>query len=346
MSLRITTNGTLHSYKSNLMRSYKKLTDANEKVLTQRNFNSYAEDPAAASQAFSLRRSLWLNESQLTNSNAVINRFNIAWDAVDDVVNDLGDKLTQVSALRGLSGSTASGRKPLGETLKSAAQAIVQTMNARYGDNFVFAGADGLNVPFSLGEDGSLLFRGVPVDAAEGTPEYDKLKAMSEESTFVDLGLGLSEDGTGKLVESSAFDSSLSGLNILGYGVDEDGDPKNVVSLAMEIGKIFSNCDADSGAFNPPEAEEDANRLTDKLQAALSNSTLKHTELDTKAAFLNTNTKRLNSMKDTLNAQISGIEDINGADAISSLAWAQYCYNAALKIGNSIVSQSLIDYMN
>ena len=39
-------------------------------------------------------------------------------------------------------------------------------MNGRYGDNFIFAGADGLKVPFTWGEDGTLCYRGVPVDAA------------------------------------------------------------------------------------------------------------------------------------------------------------------------------------
>ena len=34
------------------------------------------------------------------------------------------------------------------------------------------------------------------------------------------------------------------------------------------------------------------------------------------------------------------------AEAITQMNWSQYCYNAALRIGNQILSQSLIDYMN
>ena len=44
--------------------------------------------------------------------------------------------------------------------------------------------------------------------------------------------------------------------------------------------------------------------------------------------------------------QYSNIEDVNMADAITSFIWAEYCYNAALKVGNSILSQSLMDYLN
>ena len=33
-------------------------------------------------------------------------------------------------------------------------------------------------------------------------------------------------------------------------------------------------------------------------------------------------------------------------DSITSFIWAQYCYNAALKVGNSVLSESLMDYLN
>ncbi|MGE4275699.1 MAG: flagellin [Lawsonibacter sp.] len=346
MSLRVTTNGSLHIYKSNLMRSRNTLNSATEKVLTNRNFNSYAEDPAAASQAFQLRRSMWRTTAQITNNNSVINKFNTAWEAIDDVVNDLGDDLANVSALRGLTDSTASGRQSLGQTLLSTADAVVKTMNTTYGDNFVFAGADGLNVPFTWGDDGTLQYRGVSVDAESTADGYGSLAAMAGETTYVDIGLGLEEADDGSLIESSAFNSALSGLTYLGYGVDEDGDPKNIVSIMKQLGTILSNCDSDTGDFASTKAEEDANRLTDKLQTALSDLSVQQTKLDSQATFLNSNVTRLESTKDTLNEQLTGIEDMDSADAITSMAWAQYCYNAALQVGTSVLSQSLLDYMD
>ena len=40
------------------------------------------------------------------------------------------------------------------------------------------------------------------------------------------------------------------------------------------------------------------------------------------------------------------MEQINLADAITQLSWDKMCYNAALKIGTDLLSQSLIDYMH
>ena len=55
MVKRVTTNGMMMSYRSNLMRSYQKLGHVSEQVTTQRRFNSYAESPAKASQSSSVR---------------------------------------------------------------------------------------------------------------------------------------------------------------------------------------------------------------------------------------------------------------------------------------------------
>ena len=90
--------------------------------------------------------------------------------------------------------------------------------------------------------------------------------------------------------------------------------------------------------------------MSEALEKALENSLDElHTnfvELDTEASFVNTNQLRLESLDDSLNEQVIDIEDIDPADAITALMWAQYSYNAALRIGTNILSQSLIDYMN
>ena len=49
---------------------------------------------------------------------------------------------------------------------------------------------------------------------------------------------------------------------------------------------------------------------------------------------------------DTLQEQFLGMEDVNPAAAISDFMYARYCYDTALKVGNSILSQSLMDYMS
>lgn len=343
MGFRITTNMSMNSYRYNLASVNSKLSASRDKVLTQRNFNSYAEDPAAATQAFRLRRSLYQNGSHISSSQAVIQKFKSAWGAVGAVVTDLSDRTARAAAVLGNNGTAGESRTALGSVLTETARSVIQTMNVQYGDQFIFSGNDGLNVPFSWDGD-KLLYRGVDVNTTD-PDELAKLDAMAAEELHIDLGMGLNEDANGKIINGSAFDSALSGIKMLGYGVDADGDPKNLASIMQRLGDIFKKCDNESGAFNPPEDEAVAQRLMTKLKEAQGKVTSEYVEMDTKSTYLTTNDSRLKDMKDTITEQILDIEQVDLADAITSFSWDQYCYNAALKIGNQLLSESLIDYM-
>lgn len=442
MMIRSTTNGVLKSYRYNLQRSSYTLNKAMNTVLTGRNFDTYAADPATATRCFQMRRSFQRVNSQYSVSESVTRKYEQAWSALGSVVDDVNNQKTSSAyqdILHSINDPTASGRNSLGQSLTELAKGIVQTMNGRYGDNFIFAGADGLKVPFTWGEDGTLCYRGIPVDAAvpdiamsNGAPltlndqgQYDPagtnyllsggVKTISvddyeaavkagnaptvlrdttgagqlvdadgnistteryylvldtsetiskadyeqaekdlasldylskSEVKYADLGLGLQEDGkTGEVIGSSVFNVALQGINFLGYGVDADGDPKNIVSIISRMGQILLNCDATTGAFAEGERDE-FQRLADKFEASAALLQDKHIELDTQADFLKSNQTQLESMAYTLEQQFLGIEDVDPAEAISQLSWAKYCYNTALKVGNSILSQSLMDYIN
>ena len=66
--IRATTVGVLKGYKSNLMKSFISLNSACRDMLKPRNFQSYADDPATASQAYQIRRALQRTASQLSVS--------------------------------------------------------------------------------------------------------------------------------------------------------------------------------------------------------------------------------------------------------------------------------------
>ena len=102
--IRATTGGVLKSYRSNLMNSFISLNKACDTVLSQRVFNSYAEDPAAAAKAFKLRKSRMSVESQYDICNDAYRKYQTAWSCLDSV-----DKLIDTDngkALSTLKGTT------------------------------------------------------------------------------------------------------------------------------------------------------------------------------------------------------------------------------------------------
>lgn len=378
MIQRITTNGMMNSYKTSLMKSYNTLADASEKVTTERKFNSYAENPTKASQAFQLRRNRWNTENQIANSKQVVHKYKQAWDCLNTTYDNLGNKLARYSALRAENGADYTGRPALGEVIKGAARSVVETMNAKYGDNFVFSGADGKNVPFEMDADGNVYYRGVEVSTftdKEGKAAEDsngnKGEAIFEnmienEHTYVDLGMGMKENN-GEIIPSSAFDTALFGVDMIGYGTSKvtlkDGKtevevPKNVISIMYEMGSLYAACSPEDGTFSPDSdgwtkydnsdltPDQWAEALEIKLNDAMNDLHAKWISLDTDSTYLESNQERLTSLDDSLNEQIVDVEDIDPADAITSLMWAQYSYNAALRIGMNILSQSLLDYMS
>lgn len=387
MGFRITTNMMMNTYRFNLGNSTKRFSDSALKVQTGRKFHSAAEDPAAAAQAWRVRRAMVNNDSYLKNTKDTYSRFSMAWTAVDTARNKMSLGGIE-AAIRGETDSTASGRQPLGQEMKDLAESIIQTINgAKYGEHFVFSGADGLNAPFTWSEDmKTLYYRGVNVNAgtvgrplnsqepawanknAYGIPEptedeikntpdgeawaayykdqtdVKKLEKMSKETTYVDLGMGIKENEDGEVVKGTAFDTSLPGINILGYGMDGDGDPKNVVMIMKKLGDVLSRCDAESGAWEGGD-EATADRLLRKLQDAVSELSNQHTSIDTKSKFLKSNQTRLEDQADVLQEERYNIEQVDEADAITELMYNYTVYNAALKIGTQLLSESLIDYM-
>ena len=395
--IRSTTTGTLKTYRYNLQRSSYTMNKARETVQTQRQFNSFAEDPAAAAKAFQLRRSLQRTDSQYNVGDSVKHKYEVAWNTLESVTQDVNNRASDSAfamILQGKSDTIGSGAEALGQSMRTLATGIVQSMNCRYGENFVFAGADGLNVPFEWqgeGDDRKLCYRGIPVDTevpkielgTDGkTPliydkdgkedhnanppyyktkdgvipvadydkqkkEWDALEYMAKgERKNADLGFGMQEDEKGNVISSSVANVSLQGITFLGYGVDKDGDPKNIVSIADRLGTLLRRCDTNSGDWASPEDKEEFSRLAKKFEDAASQLTDKHTEMDTQAAFVKSNQDQLKANTDTLQEQILGIEEVDLADAITSFSWAQYCYNMSIKVGNSILSQSLMDYIN
>ena len=465
--IRATTGGVMKGYRSNLMNSFIGMNSARNTMLSQRVFNSYAEDPAAAAKAFRLRKSRLMVDSQHDICNDVLKKYDTAYACLQSIDEVLDTKDGQYGAymktLKGvtlswLNDPTGDAREQLSKVLDQTSDLITQTMNQKYGDNFMFAGADGHNVPFEVKtmEDGTkkLFYRGISVDAAvpdvmtfkdnngdtqllevnagtnlvsqgggsyikmdtsalikqsdfddiitndptaqqpnilykdaAGTPlcfnekgevvdpaaytgdiyylnmdkaqadglvmttkhsdaackDAEKLKYLANEKNYVDIGLGFKEDENGNLLDSSGFNAALPGISFLGYGVDEDGDPKNIYSIVQRLTEISDS--VPEGGKWTDDVYDEFDRLVGKLETACSSFKTEFTNLAAGTTKLDNQEQLLVDNFDNLQEQYAALEDVDMVDSITSFIWAEYCYNAALKVGNSILSESLMDYL-
>lgn len=345
--MRVTTNSTLYTYQKNLMKSTNQLYSAMSSLMSGRNFDSYCADPAAATRAFKIHSSLNATDTQYSNNTTVLGKISTAWDVADDMIDKLVSDLAQAPALLGLNDTNLSTLNTQGQIIFSGAEAMVQSLNSEYGGAFLFNGADTQNAPFAIETDTNtgeryLTYRGVRVDTAT---EADA-KAWSNEHLYVDIGIGFEVDDAGNVVDSTAFDSAICGVDFIGgYGVDDDGDPKNIVSIMLRLSEVFQDFDQETMTWGNAGSREDAERLVGKLSKAQENLTQQHTKLDTDAKYLQTNQSQLETSFDALNTELNDIEQIDQVDAILALSWAQTSYNAAIQVGANVIPQSLMDYL-
>lgn len=468
---RMTVTGSLKGYRYNLQRSTYTLNKSITTMMTGRAFNSFAEDPAMAAHSFNLRRAYLRTSSQHSLNEDTVRKFEVAYSSMDSVEKVIDTDPEAKGAayyaiIRALNDPDASGRNALGQEITAHANDMVQFMNGRYGDNFIFSGADALNVPLTwkptinpdyapdsdaakkyvakgggftnstdindvetipqpnpalannpdappyLDEKGNptdveadaaripkenpdydekvafkyltssgeptdkelnagrtLFYRGVAVSSNDPS-DLEKLDYISKgEKKYVDIGLGYDMNG-GKVESSSVYNIALQAVNFLGgYGLEErsvtlpvrtnsagesmpaqtftfDDIPKNIVSITNEIGAILQRCSPEDGSFATTEEEARFNALVDAFEESSFRVKDRYTELTTQAEFLKNNQKQLETNAATINEQIQGIDYVDPAAAISDFIFAKYCYDTALKVGNSVLNQSLMDYMN
>lgn len=374
--MRITTNAILRNYKSNLGASMSNLDIARTQVMTQRRFNSTMEDPSSALRAAVLNRKYARNEDYLNQVKDVQSYQDAQEDGAMQISN-IALTLNKQYGLEALNGTNGSRdtRLTYATAWRDAQESMVLSLNASYEGKYVFAGSDGVTPPFRLADvpkdpadpNGEkkqvLLYRNVDVTTGAlytadnqidqtanntETARKERLKNLANDTSYVDLGFGLSigenTDGTGNTIggvaieDSSAFNISLPGIKLVGYDETASGDnTKNMILLMGEISNKLAAEEFDYEGYRELLGTFDGQR----------NNVLQHvTTLGTKTEFLTTTKERLETNEINLTTQIDNVVNIDMAEAIMNFSWAQYAYNAALKVGNNILTPSFIDFMN
>jgi len=324
----------------------KNLDMMRNRVMTQRKFMSTSEDPSSALRATSLERKYAKNNDYLDTVEDIQSHQNAQEDSAMQISN-IALVLAKQYGIEGMNGTNLSKetRQTYADAWRGAQQSMLLSLNATYGDEYVFGGSDAKNVPFTLEEvngEQVLKYRGVNVSDPANA---DILEELSKDSHFIDLGFGLdvtdvtppANSGQYDIDPATAFNTSLPGINLVGYGLDADKDPKNMVLLAGKVADMLESEDFDYDRY-----KELVGKFEDGRNDLLSQVTI----LGTQTEFLTTTKERLENNKIQIAEDYDNVVNVDMAEAIMDFSWAQYVYNASLKVGNNILTPSFIDFMN
>lgn len=333
--MRVTTSMVMRNYQNHLYNAVGGLEASRQQVETQRRFSDSYLDPSAAARANVLERRYARNADYQNNVQNTMK-----WqDVQEDSVMQISNMCTTVASKYSVEAITDTageeGRDAFAQALREIQTSMVQVLNNKYGDSFVLGGNGGTEqAPFSLSEDGkTLLYRGVDVN---DPANKDVLDELSKETAFVDIGFGLSYDAAGNIEPTSAYNYALPGINVVGYGQNEEGVSKNLVLLAGQMAEVLEADEFDRDKYEMlwNQFKESSNNAKDVL-----------TNIGTKSNLLEDTLSRLETEEISIQEQYNNEVGINTAEAITNYSWASYAYNAALKIGTSIIGPSLLDFM-
>ena len=333
--MRITTNMVMRNYQNSLYDNLGGLESARKQVDTEMRISSAYEDPGAAANAAVLKSRYARNEDYLNNLKSVEKWF----DEQESAVYQVGQITTQIAdnysiaALTDTAGET--GRDTYAEQLRNLQNTMVQFLNSKFGDTFVLGGNAGTqDAPFELSDDGkTLLYRGVDVNDPANAAVLDRL---ASETSFVDIGYGMTFDAAGNIVPSTALDASLPGITEVGYGQNADGTSQNLVLLAGQMAELL-----EADTFDREEYEKLWTQFkagADELQDSL-------TKIGTKTNMVETTISKLEDEKIAIQDQFNNEIGIDPALAITNYSYAMYTYNSALKVGTGILGPSLLDFL-
>lgn len=337
--MRVTNNMMVKKYTKNLNNALSTLTELQNKVTSGRKFDKFSQDPINAMRSYNLERDYSNLSDYQNNINEASSMLASAESAVMDIHSVLQESMSAdcLQAVNGTQGYEE--RVIIANKLRNVQKSILQTLNSRHGDTYVFGVTDTSKTPFSVDSNGELMYRGVNVNS--GLTEDGKavdLDALANEKFYTDIGLGLKFNADNTVNEQSALDISVNGLSFMGYGVDENGLPNSVYSIISEIADKLSSENYSYDEVQP---------LIEKLDSQNNSIVLSQiTKLGVQTNYIDRIDQRFDNREYNLQLKIEDIEMCDKVEAITDMIMQNYAYRATLQMGSNILQASLLDYLN
>ncbi|MDD3613118.1 MAG: flagellar hook-associated protein FlgL [Eubacteriales bacterium] len=257
--MRVTNQGLLHNYLSNLNRNLTYLSKFQNQLSSGKEIHRPSDDPFGSTRVMSLRNSLAQNKQYLRNIED-----SMGWiDMTDTALGNMGDILTRIKELsiQGFSGTMAENDRHAVEVeVKQLIDQLAQIGNTKYDGKYIFAGSATTQRPFSV--NGDML-------SYNGTDRVLEREISERVSLVINIPGNWINEGrfAGELTEDLA--STLNKL-VSALATTEENDESHIEKLEEHIDNILA-LRAEMGAkYNRLEAakhknEEETLNMTELL---------------------------------------------------------------------------------
>lgn len=340
--MRVADKTTQRNYLKYLNNARTDYAETNMKLASGNRFTKLSDDVSAGTRMLNSRVELFKSEKQLSNVQAINSEFK----AVEDSMMSMNDVLNEIIGTKLVKATTETtgeaGRVTIASEIRSMKEELIQFANMKFATKYPFGGSTAKTAPFSLSDDGKLLYNGIDVDTVQqrtdGSRYYVDENGVEQDIAmdnplYLDIGLGVRVDGD-SFNSVSGFEASFSGIQVLGFGTTDDGMPNNLINILTEIEDKLVNYDID-------ELKKLQGHLTDRVDVFRTNVT----DIGAKTNFLDTMETRLTNQVDNYKFRIDELVGINDAEEATNQSMNDYILKAVIQMGSKILPVSLWDYL-
>ncbi len=154
---------------------------------------------------------------------------------------------------------------------------------------------------------------------------------------YADVGLGMSFDSDGNVIPSSVIEISFGGLDALGFGMTDDGLPKNCLSVLVEMSNQLRSTEFDL---------EDFEDIGNQLITVKDTTNFYVAKVGSRSNYIEKSINRLGDEEYNLESLKKLIVEIDTSEEIINMKQYEFAWNAILQMGNKLIPPTLMDYVN
>lgn len=192
-------------------------------------------------------------------------------------------------------------------------------------------------------------FNGSPL-ATNQINQKNHLNFPGANPIYVDVGLGIKYDSTGKVIPSTAMNIAISGVEMTGSGLDEEtGLPNNAIQAIFDAATALRNCEKIDGSQKLEGAEfEKIMALHDQITKDQSTVLMGLNSLGVRSSAVDFYEGKMNQDEITYETAVVkavGMDTLDQAKYITRFKSIEAAYNASLQLGSRVIPNSIFDFI-
>ena len=359
---RISTSGKYSQLVADMQKQLSNYNKLTKQLASGSKLTSITDDPIATVNVLNTNRQLGQMDTFSSNvelAKTELSALDDLMDLANGYLSNAWDKAVQANNQTYSDTSLKALKVEIDEITKT----MVDLANTEYDDNYIFSGANTKTVPYTMDDNGDIIYNGTPysnkdyirqTEVADGVFEvinttgdrvFGYYKAQGQDAN----GNNLFTDVDGKTVVEkigAAGAKTYEYENGTAYNGDV-GDLKAKEDYAGVMGalKKLSNSiqkvlDGDTEA-----GYAEMNSTLDMFKDSLSTITTEQTKFGGVYNRLEMTSSTLETNNENLTAYLSNLKDVDFTTAITNWMQAQYAYQASMQITSASMNMSLLNYM-